>query len=239
MIEGFDQLSTFEEQYNYDYYQRLIENRGYVKEVDWVERKLYMPKEVDERIPTLSKKMMEKYGLRFGEAKNTGDFLKKYADGFFEIIDETYKDIYQSVPFTDKMKKQLIESFKLIINVKHVYVILDKNDKIVCFGLCFPSIAKAVQKSGGRFTLGCIIRCLKAIENPKVLDLALIGVLPEYRRKGIATAMINKLLERLAEGEVEYAETNLNLEDNVSIQNQWKIFDSVLHKRRRSYIKTL
>jgi ribosomal protein S18 acetylase RimI-like enzyme len=63
--------------------------------------------------------------------------------------------------------------------------------------------------------------------------------LPEYRRKGIATAMINKLLERLAEGEVEYAETNLNLEDNVSIQNQWKIFDSVLHKRRRSYIKTL
>lgn len=239
LIEGFDQLSTFEEQYNYDYYQRLIENRGYVKEVDWVERKLYMPKEVDERIPTLSKKMMEKYGLRFGEAKNTSDFLKKYADGFFEIIDETYKDIYQSVPFTDKMKKQLIESFKLIINVKHVYVILDKDDRIVCFGLCFPSIAKAVQKSGGRFTLGCIIRCLKAIKNPKVLDLALIGVLPEYRRKGIATAMINKLLERLAEGEVEYAETNLNLEDNVSIQNQWKIFDSVLHKRRRSYIKTL
>ena len=35
LIEGFDQLSTFEEQYNYPYYQKLIENLGYVKEVDW------------------------------------------------------------------------------------------------------------------------------------------------------------------------------------------------------------
>ena len=40
LIEGFDELSTFEEQYNYDYYQKLIENLGYQKEVDWVERKL-------------------------------------------------------------------------------------------------------------------------------------------------------------------------------------------------------
>ena len=37
LIEGFDQLATFEEQYNYDYYQKLIENCGYGKDVDWVE----------------------------------------------------------------------------------------------------------------------------------------------------------------------------------------------------------
>ena len=36
LIEGFDQMSTFEEQYNYPYYQKLIENCGYNKEVDWV-----------------------------------------------------------------------------------------------------------------------------------------------------------------------------------------------------------
>ena len=41
LIEGFDELATFEEQYNFDYYQKLIENLGYQKEVDWVEHKLY------------------------------------------------------------------------------------------------------------------------------------------------------------------------------------------------------
>ena len=33
LIEGFDELSTFEEQYNYPYYQKLIENYGFEKVV--------------------------------------------------------------------------------------------------------------------------------------------------------------------------------------------------------------
>ena len=40
LIEGFEELSTFEEQYNYPYYASLLENYGYQKEVDWVESKL-------------------------------------------------------------------------------------------------------------------------------------------------------------------------------------------------------
>ncbi len=43
-MEGFDELATFEEQYNFEYYQYLIEHRGYVKEVDWLESKIYPPK---------------------------------------------------------------------------------------------------------------------------------------------------------------------------------------------------
>ncbi len=239
LIEGFDQLSTFEEQYNYPYYQTLIENRGYVKEVDWTERKLYAPDVVDERIDRLSGMMMRKYDLHFGKAKNSREFVKKYGDAFFDVLDKTYVEIYQSVPFTEKMKRQLLQSFELIIDVKHAAVILDKDENIVCFGICFPSIAKAVQKSGGRLTPAAIIRILKAIKNPKVVDLALIGVIPEYRRKGIATAIINEVMKMLTSGDVEYAETNLNLEDNANIQTQWKVFKSVLHKRRRSFVKQL
>ena len=43
LVEGFDQLSTFEEQYNAEYYGKLIEGCGYEKEVDWVESKLTAP----------------------------------------------------------------------------------------------------------------------------------------------------------------------------------------------------
>ena len=239
LIEGFDQLATFEEQYNYPYYQKLIEAQGYQKEVDWIERKLYYPKEPDERIPRLSAMMMKKYNLRFGTAKNARDFVKKYGDGFFEILDKTYVDIYQSVPFTEKMKKSLISSFKLIIDVNHVAVILDKDDNIVAFGICFPSIGKALQKSGGRLTLPAIIRTLKSIKHPNIIDLGLIGVLPEYRGKGIATALINEILNMLKKGDLLHIETNSNLEDNLNIQNQWKNFDSVVHKRRRAFFKVL
>ena len=239
LIEGFNYLATFEEQYNYDYYQRLIENCGYAKEVDWVGFQLRAPKEQNDRLERLSGLMMKKYNLHIGPAKNTKDFIKRYADGFFEIIDSTYVDIYGTVPFTDGMKKMMIDNFKLIVNVKNVMVILDENDRIVCFGILFPSIAKAVQKSGGRLTVPTLFRLLKAIKHPKVFDLGLIGVLPEYARKGISSLLIAKVIKSMREQNIEHAETNLNLETNSNIINQWKSFDTTQHKRHRCFIKKI
>lgn len=242
LIEGFDELSTFEEQYNYDYYQKLIENYGFVKEVDWVESKLYLPddyKEKLERLDRLSSLMMKRYNLKFGEAKNTKDFINKYADQFFEILDVTYDKLYGTVPFTEKTKKMMIGNFKLIVDVDNVAVIVDENNKVVCFGICFPSLAKAIQGTKGKLTPRTLIKLLKAIKKPKVLDLGLIGVLPEYQNKGISSAIISIVMKKLAYDGVEYAETNLNLEENKNIQNQWKVFNAVQHKRRRSYVKKI
>ena len=239
LIEGFNYLATFEEQYNYDYYQRLIENCGYAKEVDWVGFQLRAPKEQNDRLERLSGLMMKKYNLHIGPAKNTKDFIKRYADGFFEIIDSTYVDIYGTVPFTDGMKKMMIDNFKLIIDVENVMVILDENDRIVCFGILFPSIAKAVQKSGGRLTVPTLFRLLKAIKHPKVFDLGLIGVLPEYARKGISSLLIAKVIKSMREQNIEHSETNLNLETNSNIINQWKSFDTNQHKRHRCFVKKI
>ena len=239
LIEGFDQLSTFEEQYNYDYYQTLIENYGFTKEVDWVERKLYLPEHIDPRLEKISSMMMKKYNLKFGEAKNVNDFIKKYADKFFDIIDTTYAPLYGTVPLTKATRKMMISNFKLIVDLKLVAVIVDEQDNVVCFGICFPSLSKALQPSNGHLTPLALIRVLKAIKKPQILDLGLIGVLPEYERRGIASAILNRLMQMLQMEGIKYAETNLNLETNDSIQNQWKSFDSVIHKRRRAFVKPI
>lgn len=240
LIDGFDQLSTFEEQYNAPYYGKLIEQLGYEKEVDWLESKLYAPSEESiAQMEKMSKFIMDRYHLHLGEAKNTNDFLRKYADQFFELLDVSYKDIYGTVPFTDGMKKMMLDNFRLIIDLRHVAVILDENEKVVCFGICFASIAKAVQRSGGRLTPAALVRVLKALKRPEVIDLGLVGVAPEYLSRGINTAIMASLGRMLQEKGVDHAETNLNLEENYAIRNGWKRFDSVEHKRRRSYIKKL
>ena len=238
--KGFDQLSTYEEQYNYPYYQKLIENYGYEKEVDWTEYRLFAPdKDKYERIVSLSDAALKRYGLHLGKAKNTRDFIKKYGDDFFHIAEVTYSDIYGTVPFTEKIKKMYLKAFKLIININEVEVVLDENNRAVCFGLAFPAIAQALQKSGGRLTLPAIIKTLRAIKHPKSLDLGVIGSLPEYRLKGISSVLIAKVAKLLYEGKIEYAETNLMLESNHSIHNQWKTFHSIEHKRRRAYLKRI
>ena len=240
LVEGFDQLNTFEEQYNFPYYEKLIKNCGYEKEVEWVEYRLTAPDpEYMEKMKRVTDKAMQRGGFRFGEAKNTKDFLKKYADDFFRIIDETYGPIYGTVPFTEKMKKSIMSDFSLIINLRYVAVILDKNGKPACFGLCFPGFGKALQKSGGKLTLPTIFKILRAVKKPDSIDLALIGDLPEYRNSGISHALFYKMALLLTEGTAKYAETNLMLTYNYNILNQWKNFNPILHKRRRTYAKNI
>lgn len=182
---------------------------------------------------------MKRYKLRFGEAKNPRDFIKRYGDAFFELLDVAYDGLYGTVPFTPGMKKMMIDNFMLIIDLKHVAVILDENDKVVCLGICFPSIAKAVQKSQGKLTPAALVRLLRAIKKPNIIDLGLIAVDPAYANRGIGSCISAGLMRMLGEDGIEYAETNLNLEDNHAILNQWKRFRQVVHKRRRSYVKAL
>ena len=238
LIDGFDQLSTFEEQYNYDYYQRLIENCGYGKDVDWIEHKLFAPHGMDPRVEKISARIMEKYNLHYGEARNTREFLKKYADKIFAIWDDTYNHIYGTVPFTPTIKKNTLQNFKLLIDMRFLAIVLDENEDIVAFGVVLPSIAKAVQPSRGHLTLGCILRILRAAKSPKVLDMGVIGVSDKYKNKGINAAIVNKIAKNWIT-RIDHAETNLNLEYNDPINNMWKNFREEVHKRRRCFIKKL
>ena len=115
----------------------------------------------------------------------------------------------------------------------------DENEKVVAFGLCMPGIGEALQKSGGRLTLPALFRLLGALNKPKSIDLALVGILPKYRKTGIIAFFITTIQEMLDMPGVEYLETNLNLESNKDIQLMWSRFNHIQHKRRRSYKKQL
>lgn len=240
LIEGFDQLSTFEEQYNYDYYPALIEAMGLKKEVDWIEHKIYpMDDEEFAKLEKMSELIMKRHNLHWGTAKNLKEFLKKYADKWFDLCDLSYKDIYGTVPFTDNTRKMMIENFNLIIDMDYVSVIMNEKEECVCFGICFASLAKAIQPSGGHLTPLALIRVLKALKHPKIVDCGLIGVDPRYLNAGVPALILAKFERSFLESGIEYAETNLNLEDNYAINNLWHHFKHEDHKRRRCYVKEI
>ncbi len=240
LIEGFEYLSTFEEQYNYEYYADLVESYGFTKDVDWLESRLFAKEQQDERLKMLTERAMKRHNLHLaGENMSKRKFVKTYAKGIFACIDECYKDLYGTVPFTPEMMKQVVNQFILLLNKKYMMAVCDENEQVVAFGFCIPGIGKALQKSGGRLTPCALVKLLCAIKNPTSVDLALIGVLPKYRNSGLTAFAILLLQDILTSGKVEYLETNLNLETNGSIQAQWKHFESIQHKRRRSYIKKI
>ena len=240
LIEGFDYLNTYEEEYNFPYYQKLIEANGFSKDVDWVEFRIYPENYEEEKLEKIANRALKKMNLRIeGMGMNKNKFLKKYAEDLFHLIDVCYSPLYGTVPLTKETKKSIIDNFKLAINTDYIVVIVDENDKAIAFGLALPAIGPSLQKSQGRLTLPTIINLLKTIKNPKVLDFALVGVLPEYQGLGIIAIMMNLLQQTFNNHSIEYVETNLNLETNNKIIGNWKFFRNIQHKRRRSFIKKI
>lgn len=240
LIDGFDQLSTFEEQYNYEYYKKLIENVGYVKETDWSERKVYAPDKVDERMERIANLCAKKHNLSVAKCKNMRSLLKKYKDQIFDLVDLCYSSLYGVVPITEKERKGLVGQFNLLLKPEYIKIVVNENDEVVGFGFAMPSLSRALQPSKGRLTLPAIIRVLKAVKNPQIMDFALVAVHPDYRMKGVA-ALITLEMQRLMVSykNVSHYETNLNLEDNEEIQNWWDSYKTEKHKMRRSFVKKL
>ena len=240
LVEGFSENSTFEEQYNYEYYGELIEGCGFEKDADWVEYDLRCPEKPNEMLSRLAKRTLELNKLHIASTDMPKrKYIAKYRDGFFACLDECYSKLYGTVPISKEMQDELVSQFMLIVNKRYLVFICDENERVVAFALCIPAIGDAVKKSGGRLTLPTLLRVLRAVRRPKVIDLGLVAVLPEYQNTGINAVFLDGMIKFFTEMGIERCETNLNLESNTAVRAQWKYFNARQHKRRRSYIKKI
>ena len=240
LVDGFEENSTFEEQYNYAYYAKLLEGNGYSPDVDWVEYELRMPEKRNEMLSRVAKRTMELHKLHIADTTlPKKKYIEKYRDGFFECLDVCYRDLYGTVPISKEAQDELVKQFMMIVNKEYAVFICDEAERVVGFGLCFPGIGDAVKKSGGRLTLPTLLKILKTVKNPETIDLGLVAIRPEYQNAGINAVILDGMLEILEKGKVKKCETNLNLESNTAVRAQWKYFNARQHKRRRSYKKNL
>ena len=242
LVDGFEEPATFEENYNAPYYKEHVEALGFEKEVDWTASRLYGAEspEALEELEQLVGFIFKRYKLHYGTARSGRELLKKYADGIFDLLDKSYEGLYGTVPFTEGMRKLVLENFAMVINPEHTAVILDENEKIVCFGLSFPGLAKALVGTRGKYTPFTLLKLLRAIKNPEILDLCLVGVEPEYLNRGVSGALSLAIMKMLRDNpRLKWADTNLNLEDNYAILNAWRRFRREECKRYRSYVKKI
>ena len=240
LVEGFEEDSTFEEQYNYEYYGRLIESLGFLKDADWLEFELTAPDKRNEMLRRVAERSLELNKLHIAATDMPKKaYLDKYRDGFFDCIEECYRHLYGTVPISREAQDELISQFMLLLNNEYLIFICDKDERVVALGLCFPGIGGALKKSGGRLTLPALLKVMSMAKNPETIDLGLVAVRPEYQNAGLNAVILNSLLDILEEGRVKRCETNLNLETNTPVIAQWKYFNSRQHKRRRSYIKNI
>lgn len=238
LIEGFEELGTLATIYNYSYYPKHLEKYGYTKDIDWVEFEIKAPKEVPEKINRIANIALERSNLRVLKVKKSKDLLP-YAKDMFNVLNVAYRDIFGFVPLTDKQVDLYVKQYFGFIRPEYISIVLDKNDRVAAFAITMPSLSKALQKSNGRLFPFGFIYILKAMKKNNLIDLYLIGVLPEYQGKGVNSILIKELAKIFISKKIAKTETNVELENNYKVQAQWKLFEKRQHKRRRCYIKYL
>ena len=241
LVEGFEQLGTMATIYNFPYYPQHMEKLGFEKEADWVEFKIYIPDAIPDKHKRISEIIMRKYGLKIVKCQSTKD-INKYGQAIFDLMNEAYSPLYGYSALSPKQIQQYIKMFLPILDLRMVTLVTDAEDNVIAVGISMPSLSEALQKGKGRLLPFGWFHLMKLIfmkKYPKVLDLLLVAVKPEYQNKGVNALLFYDLIPIYQQLGFEYAESNPELELNDKVQAQWEYFKTEQHKRRRAYKKSL
>ena len=242
LIEGFDQLSTMYVNYTYPYYPQHMERiSGFEKDNDYVEMKVKVPEVVPEKFSKITEMVRKRYGLRVHKFTRRELIDEGYGRKIFDLLNATYKDLYGFSQLSDRQIDKLVNDYIKIADLNLVTAIFD-GDNIVGFGITFPSFSRAMQKTrDGRFLPFGWWHMLKILKwhRTNIVDLLLIGVLPEYRSKGANALIFDDLIRWFQRYNFEWAETGPQMETNEGVLSQWQYLESVIHRRHRCYRKTL
>ena len=240
LVHGFDQLGTMATIYNHPYYPQQLERMGFVKDQDWHEFKVFVPDCVPEKHLRIGEIVKRKYGLKVVKCKSKKEVMP-YARPLFETLNISYAPLYGFSPLTDKQIDYYINMYIPMLRLDLLTLIVREEDNaVVGFGISIPSLSRALQKSKGQLWPFGWFHLLKALRSkPEIVDLYLMGVLPEYQSKGVNALLFNDLIPIYKSLGVVYAESNPELESNNAVQAQWDYFQREHHKTRRVFIQQL
>ena len=244
MVEGFDRLSTMYVNYNYPYYPQHIEKMGrFEKDNDYLEFLVKVGDHVPDKIMKVSQVVEKRYNLRV--KKFTRKELVSGGKGreIFHIINKTYDGLYGFSQLSERQIDHYVDEYIKIADLDLVTGVEDATDnKLVGFGICFPSFSKALQKTrDGHFMPFGWWHLLKAIyfKHEPVLDMLLVAVLPEYQNTGVNAMLFADFIPIGRDMGFVWAESHPQLETNEKSQGQWAYLECTIHKRRRCWQKNL
>lgn len=239
LVEGFEWLSPFTCLYNYPYYDTLLKQLGFTKDVDWTQKILYIEEE-EPPMFQFSEMIEQRFGLHVARPKSVKELGDKYGLAIFHMYNETFAPLFQFTPLNDRQIENYLQTYVPILDPKYVAVCLNEKDEPIGFAFCVPTLSTAVKKSNGRLFPFGFLRIFHALKHNDTLEALLIGIMPEYQGMGAHIPMFKYIHENARKSGITKMIMNPQLEDNFKIQS---LFDDQYRQdtiiRRRAYSKPL
>jgi GNAT superfamily N-acetyltransferase len=241
LIRGFEHPPTVLTSHNPPYYAALIEACGFQKVKDFYAWWFSESAKPAERLQRLAEAMKKRSRVQIRPVNLKHWYAE--TERVREIYNQAWEKNWGFVPFTESEFKFMADELKPIV-VADGAQIAEIDNQPVGFILGVPDINVALRRiKNGRLTrFGLPIGLLKLLylkNRIRTGRLIALGVLPQYRRAGIAELLVLRMIEEATFKRAFTGELSMTLEDNTMINRFIEAVGATNYKTYRIYERTL
>ncbi len=240
LVSGFENTPPVNCLYNYPYYVEFMEKLGFEKECDWVQYKLNASQGAPEKLNRMADILMRRYNLRFLDIRKINkEQWRKLSENFFKVYNECFKAVHNFIPLTRHEVDAVGSHYLKLLRPELTCIVVDENDEIATFALCFPSTSEGFKKAKGKLFPFGWYHILKEYRHYKTIDLMMVGSAPAWNSKGLSAIYHSHLAASFREHHIACAITNPQIETNTAAVKVWESYDHQEFMRRRCFIRPI
>ncbi|MCX6561045.1 MAG: hypothetical protein NTZ26_11120 [Candidatus Aminicenantes bacterium] len=237
LVEGFEYEAALGMTYNYDYYPRLLEGAGLVKEIDYLSGYLSQGYRLPDRLAALVDKIRERTGLRVHTFRSKRE-LKRWIPALQKINNEAFGHVWGFYPIDADEARTVGRQLLQVADPKLLNVVM-KGDEIAGFLFVFRDISAALRATRGRIWPFGWIRIGWALKTSRRMSGNGVGLLPKFQGKGATALLYAEITRTLTAAKAVHCDIALALETNVKSLADMNAIGTTWSKRHRVYRRDL
>ena len=238
LTSGFDKIGTMITTYNHEYYKEHFIKHKFVEEKKYHE-KIFEFKNIDGKYyKQISDVVKQRNNLQEVTFTKTSEVLKR-SNEMFDLFNDSYAKLSSFVKINEEQKQYMKKKYIKFINPEYIKFVENENKKLVAFAIVMPSFAWALQKTRGYLFPFGIFYVLFSKFFSKKITLYLIGIHPDYQKKGVTAIIFNSFIQTLKNKGIKICRRTPELTENISIDKIWENFSPELIKTRSTFKKKL
>lgn len=236
LVEGFDDAPRIMMTYNPEYYRELIENYGFHKAMGLLAYKVQshnvLANKKLERVADLAAKRYQ-VTTRPINLKNFVEEVKLIK----MIYDKAWESNWGFVPITQAETDQMAKELKMVVEPRLAQFVVNKEGDVVGTFVALPDFNAILKEMNGRLFPFNFIKMFTRKKQMKWIRIWALGLLPEYRNKGIDAIMYYNIIKNGMELGYDLGEASWILEDNVMMNRGLEVVNGEVYKRYNVYEK--
>jgi GNAT superfamily N-acetyltransferase len=245
LIDGFDDPPRALMTYNPPYYKDYLEAAGLTKAMDAWAYSISVPDfmlNVPEKLVRVAERVRDRFKLHIRPIRMSE--FDAEVERFKKVYNSSWERNWGFVPMTDAEIDHLAASLKPIIDPDLVLMV-EVDGEVVGSSLSIPDLNQALLPAYPRpgkpelLTMAQLLWNWKVRRRVEWLRVVALGVLPQYRAKGVDALMYLETARRARPKGYKWAEMSWILETNDMMNRSIRMLGGEIYKTYRMYGKSV